>query len=363
MSALTESQVNAVNHVRLCAVKYHQAALENATHLLDQADMPIARYVNALAVIQAKTPIDVSFHPDRLCAGGENVAASLLNSGTYSNQFETGISNGGLSAFKGGNRDEWERRLFGGAYQGAEVAAKARPKYGALNLMNYWDGACPRFGSCHFRLKAAIASRCTYAYGDSSTNPDNVVVLDQFDAVLVALMKDVVSSQATLRASGLDLSAFLDRLIGEDFLFQTSGSLSAPGRSLDECIEVHIHGALNLAEDVEWLAADASFYGTECGEQLVQLSERYRFAIFWKPHLELATSLVPDDFRGSVMVPLAQRIAPDGVLNAAKIGDAVVALSESPEAWAEWGSTAQTLQYLKQIWHVLVAFGQVRQRA
>ena len=57
------------------------------------------------------------------------------------------------------------------------------------------------------------------------------------------------------------------------------------------------------------------------------------------------------------MVPLAARIAPDGLLTAAKIGRAVVDLREFPAAWAEWGTFEETLQYLKQIWHVLVAFG------
>ena len=65
----------------------------------------------------------------------------------------TGISSGGLTADPGGDRDVWERALFGGAYQVPGVWACERPKYGGLNLMNHPNGACPGFGSCHRRLR------------------------------------------------------------------------------------------------------------------------------------------------------------------------------------------------------------------
>lgn len=120
---------------------------------------------------------------------------------------------------------------------------------------------------------------------------------------------------------------------------------------------MHIHGKLDLAHDIAWLAVDGSFRHTECVRLLTQLSQRHGFLISWTPGLELDTAQVPDDFRGPVMVPLAARIAPDGVLNAEKIGQAVVDLREFPAAWAEWGTFDDTLQYLKQIWHFLVAFG------
>ena len=68
------------------------------------------------------------------------MAEALLEEGIYRNQFETGISAGGLSAFAGGPRDTWERTLFGGAYHTDDVTASERPKYGALELVRYSDG-------------------------------------------------------------------------------------------------------------------------------------------------------------------------------------------------------------------------------
>lgn len=318
------------------------------------------QYSSALVAIQTDAPIDVSFHPDRPTGHGITVAANMLATGKYKNQFETGISNGGLTAFEGGSRDLWEKRLFGGAYQKPGVTAAERPKYGALNLMNYWDGACPRFGSCYFRLKSAVAQRCSFAYGDSSSNPNVTADVDHFDVVLSKLLSDVFYKHAALGSGVPDLARFLQYLADHGFSSQPDERSRTPGRSLDECIEVHIHGKLDLALDVDWLAVDQSFYSTECGNQLTELSQRFGFPIRWNPRFEIATDQVPDHFRGPVMVPLAARVAPDGILNAAMIGQAVVALRQHPEDWVEWGTYEETLQFLKQIWHVLVAYGYAR---
>jgi hypothetical protein len=66
---------------------------------------------------------------------------------------------------------------------------------------------------------------------------------------------------------------------------------------------------------------------------------------------------VPDDFRGPAMPRLARRIAGDGVLDAAVIGAAEASLCSRPESWRDWGSYEETLQHLKQLWHVLVHYG------
>jgi hypothetical protein len=67
----------------------------------------------ALAHVRALTPepgpdglldrvaVTVNFHPDRLLADGRTVAEHLAAEGVYRSQFETGISNGGLTAYPG----------------------------------------------------------------------------------------------------------------------------------------------------------------------------------------------------------------------------------------------------------------------
>lgn len=51
------------------------------------------------------------------------VIESMADDGPYRSQFATGIPNGGLTAFPGGDRWRWESRLFSGRYDsGVPVA-------------------------------------------------------------------------------------------------------------------------------------------------------------------------------------------------------------------------------------------------
>ena len=133
--------------------------------------------------------ITVSFHPDRLLADGSSVAQRLAAEGRYRSQFETGISNGGLTAYAGGDRDVWERRMFAGAYPSSVTVD--RPIYGGLNLAGYPDGASPRFGSCHLILDPAVARRTTFSHGDSVTEPTVVGTADTFGGIWAALLDEV----------------------------------------------------------------------------------------------------------------------------------------------------------------------------
>jgi hypothetical protein len=93
-----------------------------------------------LDAVRSGGSVTMNFHPDRLLADGRSVAQALHDEGVYRSQFETRISNGGLTAYPGGDRDVWEHALFAGAYQRPEVLACERPKYGGLNLMNHLNG-------------------------------------------------------------------------------------------------------------------------------------------------------------------------------------------------------------------------------
>jgi len=131
-----------------------------------------------------------------------------------------------------------------------------------------------------------------------------------------------------------------------------------PGRVLDTGIEAQVHGDIRLDSDVEALVADPAFAATAVGGTLTELAETYGFALLWHCGFRLAVRDVPDDFRGPAMPQLAQRIAGmDGTLDAAVIGRAAASLHQEPERWHEWGSYLNTLQLLRQLWHVLVHYG------
>ena len=108
--------------------------------------------------------VTLNFHPDRFSGNGKLIIENMLTDGEYCNQYKTGTSNGGRTAYPGGDRDLWEKRLFQGAYHDGQSEMTERPKYGALNIYNYLDGAAARFGSCFFTLKPHVIRRCTFAF-------------------------------------------------------------------------------------------------------------------------------------------------------------------------------------------------------
>ena len=204
---LAEQQRAALQHVRKRAMAKRSLARLRASEAVECKPDALTLFDSALAEIQRRPPIDVNFHPDRLDLTGRSVVDDLFASGTYRNQFETGISNGGVTAFKGGQRDNWEARLFGGVYQRTGTVAAMRPKYGGLNLLGHWDGACPRFGSCYFRLKPIVARRCTFSCGDSFSEPDDDGVLEVLDSVLAALLEEISKAGGALGLKGMPSGA------------------------------------------------------------------------------------------------------------------------------------------------------------
>ena len=67
--------------------------------------------------------VTLHFHPDRLAAGTP-VLERMARDGVYRSQFETGTSNGGLTAYPDGDRWRWESRIFAGAYDDGPPAAR-----------------------------------------------------------------------------------------------------------------------------------------------------------------------------------------------------------------------------------------------
>jgi Protein of unknown function (DUF3626) len=86
-------------------------------------------------------PVTLNFHPDALHQGPLMIDV-LAREGIYRSQFETGTSNGGLTAPSGGDRWLWESRMFGTAYDNGEQ--ELQPKYGALNYLRRMGRADPQ---------------------------------------------------------------------------------------------------------------------------------------------------------------------------------------------------------------------------
>ncbi|MCM5555273.1 DUF3626 domain-containing protein [Pleomorphomonas sp. NRK KF1] len=247
--------------------------------------------------------VTINFHPDALHQG-RWVIETLAQECVYRSQFETGISNGGLTAHPGGERWQWEQDIFGGAYDGADPAL--RPKYGALNLWGRMTGGSPRFGSAHLRLRPHVLERTTFCYPDSCYSPAHFGVADRMG--LVAL--------AERQRASTDV--------------------------LDDYVEAHVHGPLTLGEDVEALVLDACYRGTEIEAAAATLA----CPVEWHAGFRMPAARVADcvAYRGQEFADLAAALMNDGILTPRDI-----ALARR-DGRADW-------QSLKRVWHCVARFG------
>jgi uncharacterized protein DUF3626 len=251
--------------------------------------------------LDRRARITLHFHPDR-DVRGVSVLESLRRDGVYRSQFETGTSNGGLTAYPGGDRWRWENRIFGGAYDAAPAAA--RPVYGALNVRGRRNGGSPRFGSAFFRLRESALDRSTFCYPDSFTEPVNFGTADRAGLVAIAA------------ANQLD--------------------------PLDDYVEAHVHGGVSLARDAEALVLDPCFRGTD----VEAVARRLPCPVEWHDGFVLDITQVRrrPEFKTPEAVALAERIAVDGLLTARILGDAARTGQHDP----------QTVKY---VWHYIARFG------
>jgi len=247
-------------------------------------------------------PVTLNFHPD-VVLGGQTTMERLASEGVYRSQFETGTSNGGLTAYIGGSRWLWERDLFGMVYDEAERAL--RPKYGALNYRADPVGGSRRFGSCHIRLKPHMMGRTTFCYPDSHMHPENFGVADRM--ALIAL--------ANRNAQGLDL--------------------------LDDYIEAHVHGLLLIAEDVEAVVLDPGYRGTPVEAHAQSLPCK----VEWHEGFRLFADSLADceAYRGGEVAKALSRLLVDEAVTPRDIGAARAAGLDP--------------QLAKQAWHCVARFG------
>ncbi|MEO5900604.1 MAG: DUF3626 domain-containing protein [Ilumatobacteraceae bacterium] len=292
--------------------------------------------------------ITLNFHPDRVAASGLTVAAGLLTDGRYRSQWSTGISNGSRSAMPGGDRQRFERSLFGFAYEAADAGMLELPVYGALDLLRDPHGGSPRFGSSYVVLRAHVRARTTVCVGDSNVGPRDVGTFDACWSVLAGLAEQAATGSLLERGLGVDglLAVLAGTVVAE-----------RPARRLDGYVEAQVHGGVELADDVESIVLDASFAGTDVEHDLRGSAERWGFELGFHAGSELPVADVPVDFRGPSMPEVARRAARnDGVVDAASIGRAAAAVTIGP-THPDGDPPESPAQQLKYLWHTVLALG------
>jgi hypothetical protein len=281
--------------------------------------------------------VTLHFHPDRL-VDGVPILERMARDGVYRSQFETGVSNGGLTAHPGGDRWRWESRMFGGAYD--EGPAAGRPKYGALNFRRRRVGGSPRFGSAHFRLTAGALSRTTFCYPDSFLEPSHfgtvgrvsgLVKLAEADSAdpLDDYIEAHVHGPVDIGGVGVGGDGNGAAGIGGDGV----GGASVGGDGL---------GAAGIGGDVEALVLDPCYRSTPVEDA----ARRLGCPVEWHGGfvVSTATLLQNPDYRGPEYVRLGASLARDGLLTPRLIGDASRAGRHDEQA-------------LKRVWHYVARFG------
>ncbi|RLQ94368.1 DUF3626 domain-containing protein [Falsibacillus albus] len=353
---LSRSQQMAIDHITEYARSHNLEAEAILNHVLKMSNTPINVFETAVNNLKSNARIALHFHPDRPDSAMKEVAEALYEQGIYKSQFETLISNGSVSALPGGERDIWENKIFGGAYQSEGTTNSHRPKYGALNIMLHADGPAPRFGSCYFLLSPKVSSRSTFTYLDSHQDPKEKGTYVEFDMILAALLEDAFTRECALGERDLPPTKLMNHLL-VNLDKKADFERKEPHRNLNHYIEAQIHGNISLKEDVDVLVADPSFKGTTTGETLEMLGLKYSIDLFWHKGFELQISEVPSNFRGPSMPSLAKRIAQNDTINARLIGSAIMDLHRNPQSWKDRGPVKEILQELKLLWHVLVRYG------
>lgn len=362
MFNLTPYQKKAIESVRSRAIALRKVARSEVGAILQRSGFKIGLLDSALEAMQTGARIGLHFHPERLSRAGVSVAEGLLRSGVYMNQFVAGLSSGSPSAFPGGERDLWERRLFQGAYHAADVTPSGRPKYGALDVMSHPDGPAPRFGSCFFLLRAHVTKRSSFTFGGSNEEcaQDCTGTLDVMEPVIAPLLSQLERGEGAFAVADLSVVDCLTRMAETFSTSFPDPSLRPLGRALDSFIEVQVHGELRISDDVELLVADPAFRNHPVGDLLTGISNTYRIPMQWHPGYQIPVSEVPDSFRDYPVRPLAERIAGDGILDAARIGDAANSVILDPKAWEGWASHEEILTQFRRLWHLVVLRGAQR---
>ncbi len=354
---LKTAQLAAIEHISSYASSREAVARSTINQILTMSDVTKKDFDDAVSAISNHAQIGLHFHPDRLNHKMDTVAKALVSDGIYKSQFETFLSNGKLSPKKGGPRDIWENNLFGDAYNGTDVSAVDRPKYGALDLMRLPDGPCPRFGSCCFLLDPSVLSRSTFTYMDSYRNPPEKGTISTMHDIFAALLTESFERDFALGIADMRPPRLINHLkcrLQEPF---ENPADSPPSRNLDHYIEAQVHGEIRLLDDVDALIADPSFRGSDIGIDLERLCKFHDIAMYWHGGFVLNVEDVPSDFRGPEMPALARRVAENGLLDVRMIGCAAADLKRTPTNWEKVGSPEHVLQALKLLWHVLVKFG------
>lgn len=292
--------------------------------------------------------LTINYHPDLINNNKDTVVKSILDSGRYYNQYITNLSNGHLSVKNDKQREIWEKKIFG---PGLSMKTSERPKYGALNIFNYIDGASPKYGSCYFELNSLILERCTFLIADSNNEMKIKGTKNNFDLLLLTMMIEIIKTGKLFGKEFKSLNAFLDFL-----LYGTENKYEMGKNILDYGLEAQIFGVIDLSRDVEYVYIDESYRGTCLHYYFEKLSIKYNIGIRWIPERKLLLSELFLNYKNnqSQLIDVVKQIIFGEYINANMLGQIRSIVTMNFEVYCKYGSLAEWNHLFNYIWKCIV---------
>lgn len=344
----------AIEYIETYVKNKYPTSKDSLTLLCQQVNIDLSKLDFVINQIKSNARICLHFHPYRLNEQGVSMIELLLQTGIYKSQFETKISNGSLSAHKGGDRDIWENNLFGQVYAAKDAPMTQRPKYGALDLLRHADGPASRFGSCYFVLNSALKQAATFTYLDSYKTPHERGTINALNIILVALIQDCLENKEALGEETIEPVKLVDKISRKLSTPYLQTILGNPKQNLDQYIEAQVHADINLEKDVAILVADSAYQNTPIERSFKKLCEKYQIALLWRQGLELTMEAAMANFRGTKIPDIVHHYTINDNINVAMLAAIEKQLTKELKNKAALNIQLQQLKYL---YHTLVQFG------
>jgi hypothetical protein len=249
--------------------------------------------------------------------------------------------------------------------------------YGGLDLLGQQNGACPRFGASHLRLRPAVIERAEFSYGAAGSAGAGDAGLA---AAVAGVLETVATTSCLLGRDGVDVGSFARVMLGREPRRPDGPFAPAMGYSLDDYIEAQMPGPVDLAADAEAIVIDPAYAGSPTADALLAAARRHGLQAMWHPGCVLPLARIPTAApRGPgarltvwqafcahgrarrlaerVAAESGQRDAEQPYVDAEVINTAAASAVRDPPAWRSWGEPPEILRSLKLLWLLVVVYG------
>lgn len=271
LSSLNQDQKHAMAVQANQACSNHSEAYGSLLTRVQQLGYSESDLQKCLEYLDKQAPLTVNL-PPKVTVGDTEVSVfkSLQGEGRYKNLWERGGRRAANP--KAPQRSpafflHKESKTFQAQYNA--VSPRERPKYGALNPLKLPQGGASVFGRGVLILKPEVKQRTTYVPRDSRfTEMDQVGFQGAMAGCLAAKSNDYLRQV-------MDVSLG-NRAVGSYQPEEEPGAFTG-----SNYIEAHIHGDIDLANDLAGVALDRCYQGTQYAQDAEAFALQFKVPLEW----------------------------------------------------------------------------------